>query len=78
MKAMRTRDLDRERSEQTRSVSEFLKLYNESLPLTFPRASTALLEEFRGSHEGLFKLRGVWSLDLHRKKVMDWLRGRPA
>ena len=75
---MRTPDLDRERSEKTRSLADFLKSYNENLPLAFPRASTTLLKEFRGTHESLFKTNDIWSLDLHRKKVMDWLRARPV
>jgi hypothetical protein len=75
---MRTPDLDRARSEMSRSLIEFLKLYNENLPLTFPRASAALLEEFETAHTNLFKATGAWSLDVHRKKVMDWLRARPA
>ncbi len=75
---MRAPDLDRERSEKVRSLAEFLKLYNENLPLAFPRASAVLLEQFESAHAGLFKARGVWSLDLHRKKVMDWLRARSA
>ncbi len=77
-KRMKLPDLDRLRSEKTRSFAEFLKLYNESLPATFPRASAALLREFRKSHTSLFKADEAWSLDIHRKKVMDWLRTRPV
>jgi hypothetical protein len=74
---MRTPDLDRERSEKKRSLADFLSLYNENLPDTFPKASTLLLEEFKGAHAGLFPRRGnVWSLDQHRRKVMDWLRSQ--
>lgn len=75
---MRTPDLDRERSEQSRSLAEFMSLYNATLPLAFPRASAALLKEFKNTHASLFKPGGVWSLDIHRKKVMDWLRPRSA
>jgi hypothetical protein len=75
---MKGPDLDRERSEKQRSAAEFLKLYNEQLPDVFPRASKALLEEFRSAHAGVFKTKGVWSLDQHRKKVMDWLTARAA
>lgn len=75
---MRTPDLDRARSEEPRSLAEFLREYNGHLPEAFPRASTALLEEFRAGHAGLFKAGGAWSLDIHRKKVMDWLRARGA
>ena len=74
---MRTPDLDRARSEQSRSLTDFLKLYNENLPGAFPRASAALLKEFRVNHADLFRA-DTWSLDLHRKRVMDWLRARPA
>ena len=76
---MRTPDLDRERSEQKRPVADFLKLYNENLPATFPRASAMLLEEFKSAHAGLFpqpRRADIWSLDQHRRKVMDWLRSR--
>lgn len=78
---MRTPDLDRARSEKKRSLAEFLALYNENLPAAFPRASAELLSQFRTIHTGLFAPRGnVWSLDQHRRKVMDWLRthGEPT
>ena len=76
---MRTPDHDRERSEKKRSLADFLELYNDNLPLAFPRASVALLEEFKTGHAGLFPRRGnVWSLDQHRRKVMDWLRSHTA
>lgn len=74
---MRTPDLDKVRSEKSRSLPDFLELYNEQLPAAFPRASAALLKEFRKAHTELFKSGGVWSLDQHRKKVMDWLRAHP-
>lgn len=70
---MKAPDLDRERSEESHTLPEFLKLYNENLPLAFPRASAALLEEFKRTHADFFKT-NVWSLELHRKKVMDWLQ----
>ena len=71
---MKAPDPDRIRSEKTHSLAEFLKLYNENLPLNFPRASAALLEEFKSTHKNFFKTDNLWSLDSHRKKVMDWLR----
>ena len=75
---MRAPDVDKIRSEMNHSIEDFLELYNENLPLAFPRASTALLKEFQNTHTGLFRSTDVWSLDLHRKKVMDWLRAHPA
>ncbi len=75
---MKAPDLDRQRSEKSRSLSEFLKLYNENLPSAFPHVTTALLEDFKNAHTNLFGSNSVWSLDVHRKKVMDWLRARPV
>ncbi|MEK7604620.1 MAG: hypothetical protein AAB442_02390 [Patescibacteria group bacterium] len=70
---MRSLDLDRLRSEKALSLGTFLTSYNEDLPADFPQASRALLREFKKSHLSLFKNAGTWSLDQHRKKVMDWL-----
>ena len=67
-------DLDRERSERKCSLAEFLKLYNDGLPLGFPRVTGVLLAAYQGRYAEQFK-DGLWSLDLHRKKVMDWLPG---
>ncbi|MFA6503147.1 MAG: hypothetical protein WCT45_02740 [Candidatus Paceibacterota bacterium] len=75
---MRTPDLDRERSEKKRPLADFLKLYNENLPLAFPRASLELLKEFKSGHAALFPNGSVWSLDQHRRKVMDWLRSHES
>jgi hypothetical protein len=73
---MRLPDLDKERSEKLLSLPEFLKSYNTGLPLTFPRASLALLREFKTTHGTLFKNSDSWSLDQHRKVVMNWLPSR--
>ena len=75
-KAMRFPDVDRERSERLISFFDFMKSYNQGLPATFPRASRALLAEFKKNNEALFKNGDLWSLDQHRKKVMDWLISR--
>ncbi len=55
------------------SLLDFLKSYNENMPVNFPRATTALLNKFQQEHAMLFKKGNFWSLDLHRKKLMDWL-----
>jgi len=73
---MKLPDLDRARSEKSLTFGEFLKAYNEKLPAEFPQASLSLLREFRKAHTTLFKEDNVWSLDQHRKKVMDWLTSR--
>jgi hypothetical protein len=73
---MRSPDLDRARSEKILTFGQFLSAYNENLPAEFLRATTPLLREFQKSHLSLFKEAGVWSLDQHRKKVIDWLISR--
>ena len=70
---MRGPDLDRERSEKKISLAEFLISYNDGLPAGYPRASAALLKTFTGVYPELFKQGDLWSLDQHRKRVMDWL-----
>ncbi len=71
---MKGPDLDRERSEQKRSRAGFLVLYNEGLPAGFPRATDALLVAYHERYPEQFA-GGFWSLDLHRKKLMDWRPG---
>jgi len=71
---MKRHDVDRERSERKHSQAEFLTLYNEGLPGDFPRATSALLVVYQDQYPGQFR-DGFWSLDLHRKKFMDWLPG---
>lgn len=70
---MKTPDLDRERSERQVTSAVFLKSYNENLPTGFPQASTKYMKDFRKAYPGLFKQENIWSLDQHRKKLMDWL-----
>lgn len=70
---MRGPDLDKERCEKKRSLAEFLTSYNEGLPPDYPRATSPLLRKFNGAYPELFKHGNIWSLDQHRKRVMDWL-----
>lgn len=73
---MKAPDLDKIRSEKSLSFGEFMKSYNDDLPSQFPRATLALLREFKKFHSSLFKSDGLWSLDQHRKKVMDWITSK--
>jgi len=70
---MKTPDLDRARSEKKLTLPAFLKSYNEDLPAQFPQVSDSHLREFKKTFPTLFKEDSSWSLDQHRKKVMDWL-----
>ena len=61
---------------QTNSVV-FLEEYNKNLPVSFPKASLSALEEFHEKHPFLFKGgTDKWSMDKHRKRLMDWLSSR--
>ena len=60
-------------SEAHLSLEDFLKSYNKNMPEGFPRATKALLKEFQAANAALFKGGDYWSLDLHRKKIIDWL-----
>ncbi|OGZ08165.1 MAG: hypothetical protein A3D65_03420 [Candidatus Lloydbacteria bacterium RIFCSPHIGHO2_02_FULL_50_13] len=50
-----------------------MESYNKSIPAEFPRASVKSLKRFQAMHPGLFKNGNEWSIDKHRKKLMDWL-----
>jgi len=43
------------------------------MPTNFPQVREEDLLKFKKEHEPLFKKGNTWSLDQHRKKVMDWL-----
>lgn len=62
-----------EQSQIETSLGVFLASYNENIPAGFPRASAAMLKKFQLTHPTLFKRGDVWSVALHRKKVIDWL-----
>ncbi|MBI1957236.1 MAG: hypothetical protein HYS44_02155 [Candidatus Niyogibacteria bacterium] len=51
----------------------FMESYNNSIPATFPRASVKALKHFQAEHPALFKRSDEWSIDKHRKHLMDWL-----
>lgn len=70
---MKSPDLDKARSEQKLSLKDFLAAYNTNLPDSFPRASIINLNAFKDAYPSLFKGVDVWTLDIHRKRFMDWL-----
>ena len=70
---MKAPDLDRLRSEEQRSINDFCGEYNKDLPASFTPVSVSLLTEYRRSHPEAFRNGGNWTLDQHRKKIMDWL-----
>ena len=70
---MKRFDAQRELHETVTSLSRFAEIYNTTLPLGFPRASVKALEQFQATHPLLFKNGDEWSIDRHRKRLMDWL-----
>lgn len=60
-------------SEMRISLADFLKSYNQNMPASFPRVSVTMLKKFKDEHPLLFKHGNLWSLDEHRKKIIDWL-----
>jgi hypothetical protein len=63
-------------SEMRISLADFLTSYNKNLPTGFPKATTILLKKFKETHPLFFKHGDLWSLDEHRKKIIDWLPPR--
>ena len=57
----------------TKPLAAFIQYYNKNIPEAFPRASIKALKMFKASHEELFKDSDEWTIDKHRKKLMDWL-----
>lgn len=56
----------------------FMESYNRSIPAHFPHPSVKLLRAFQELHPMLFKNSDEWSIDRHRKRVMDWLPSHRA
>ena len=59
--------------EVSMTAAEFMESYNQNMPAHFPHVTTAILEKFKLAHPSLFKAKGAWSLDQHRKRMIEWL-----
>jgi hypothetical protein len=55
------------------TASEFAESFNRNMPEGYPRVTMDILKKFKNSHQSLFKPDGLWSLDIHRKRMIDWL-----
>ena len=55
------------------TIAEFMKSYNANLPERFSRMTIELLQKFKASHESFFKRGDLWSLEQHRKRILDWM-----
>jgi len=56
------------------TLDVFMESYNKTVPQNSPSTSIKLLKEFQTEYPSLFKHGDSWSIEKHRKKVMDWLR----
>ncbi|MFA6253909.1 MAG: hypothetical protein WC640_01445 [Candidatus Paceibacterota bacterium] len=55
------------------TLEGFANYYNKNIPASFPRATKEALEEFKTTHATLFDTSGRWTIDKHRRRLMDWL-----
>lgn len=55
------------------SDTEFLASFNKNMPTGYPHLTVALLNKFKEVHPSLFKGKGLWTLDQHRKRIINWL-----
>ncbi len=55
------------------TASVFTQYYNDNVPKTFPRATLPALLRFQAAYPGLFNGNSEWTINKHRKKLMDWL-----
>ena len=55
------------------SLPVFMESYIKSMPAGFPLPTIEILKIFQTLHPALFKRGDEWSIDRHRKRIMDWL-----
>lgn len=56
------------------SLLIFMESYNKSIPASFPHATVKILKQFQTLHPVLFRNNSdEWSIERHRKRLMDWL-----
>jgi hypothetical protein len=55
------------------TLTEFVVSYNKMIPAEWPQATSELMKRFKTDNTSLFKNGDLWSIDLHRKRIIDWL-----
>ncbi len=70
---MRRKYAELEKNQIMTSQAIFIEMYNKNIPATYPQATIKNLNKFRAQNASLFANANEWSIDKHRKKVMDWL-----
>jgi hypothetical protein len=56
-----------------KSLPLFVEYYNKNIPAGFPKATVKALIQFQALYPGLFTHNVEWTIDKHRKRLMDWL-----
>jgi len=70
---MKSKSNELEQNQAITSLIVFIENYNKSVPQDFPHATSKALKQFQITHPALFKNVDDWSIDKHRKRLMDWL-----
>ncbi|MEK7566954.1 MAG: hypothetical protein AAB527_02370 [Patescibacteria group bacterium] len=70
---MKRRDVQLELNQAHTTIEVFMKAYNQTLPQGFPVVSVSTLKKFQETYPLLFKNKAEWSIEKHRKRLMDWL-----
>lgn len=60
-------------NETPMTAHEFLKSFNDNMPKGYPLVTMEILAKFKLAHPQLFKVPNRWTLDLHRKRMIEWL-----
>lgn len=60
-------------NETETSIAVFMDYYNRHIPASFPHATEKALKAFKKAYPALFVESDKWSIDRHRKRLMDWL-----
>ncbi len=53
--------------------AEFLKSFNDNMPAGYPHLTLLTLKKFKDAHTSMFSGEGSWSLEHHRKRMIEWL-----
>ncbi len=67
-----------ERNVAGTTLKDFVDYYNQNVPASFPQATVEILKKFKEKHPSLFNESNEWTIDKHRKKLMDWLTSHNA
>jgi len=63
-------------NEALTTIEAFIEYYNKNIPAQYPQATIAALKAYKVAYPSRFsetRSEKCWSIDHHRKGVMDWL-----